>query len=320
MVRFSDKPRHQLFLEPEGRRTLEYYLNGLSMSMPERLQRDIVQSVPGLEHAEIMRPAYAIEYDFIPPTQIFPNLETKLVRGLFFAGQINGTTGYEEAAAQGLVAGINAVLRIRNEDPFILDRASAYIGVLIDDLVTKGTEEPYRMFTSLAEYRLVLRQDNADRRLMRYGHENGLIGERQWRKLQMKEAAIAATLDYLANARRNGRSLKELLRRPEMDMQGLARLDPRLASLAADPGVAAKRQAETTIDEPTLRKAMRAFRTKLKATQLDEDSRLGVGPLSSDKGKVDAIEPPRDFPPAVWAELVRRGELKKARGGFLQLA
>jgi len=245
IVRFPDKQQHQLFLEPEGRNTLEVYCNGLFTSLPRDVQELMVHSVRGLERAQITRYGYAVEYDFVPPTQLRPSLETRRVEGLFHAGQINGTSGYEEAAAQGIVAGINAARKLQGREPLVLGRDEAYIGVLIDDLVTKGTEEPYRMFTSLAEYRLVLRQDNADRRLMRYGHENGLIGERQWRKLQMKEAAIAATLDYLRSARRNGRSLKELLRRPEMDMQGLARLDPRLASLAADPGV--RRQVEIEV-------------------------------------------------------------------------
>lgn len=186
IVRFHDKPRHQVFLEPEGRHTEEVYVQGLSTSLPEFIQTDIVRSVPGLEKAEMMRPGYAIEYDSIPPTQLWPTLETKKIKGLYTAGQINGTSGYEEAAAQGIMAGINAVLDIRGEEPFILDRSESYIGVLIDDLVTKGTREPYRLLTSRAEYRLLLRHDNADLRLTEKGYALGLISDERYKKFQMK--------------------------------------------------------------------------------------------------------------------------------------
>ena len=214
VVKFADRDRHQLFLEPEGIRTLEYYLNGLSMSLPEELQHRIVHSVPGLEEAQILRPAYAIEYDFVPPTQIYPHLETKRVENLFFAGQINGTTGYEEAAAQGLMAGINAALRIRGEEPFVLDRSTAYIGVLIDDLVTKGTDEPYRIFTSRAEYRLLLREDNADSRLVEHGRRFGLVSDPVYARFQLKKRQVEEELERIGRVRiRPTEKVQELLRR-----------------------------------------------------------------------------------------------------------
>ena len=201
VVRFSDKDKHQLFLEPEGRYTQEIYVNGLSMSLPEDIQLRVLNSVIGLEKAEMMRPAYAIEYDFAPPLQIKPSLETKLIENLFFAGQINGTSGYEEAGAQGIMAGINAVLKIRGEEPFILERSQAYIGVLIDDLVTKGTNEPYRMFTSQAEHRLLLREDNADLRLMDFGRKFGLISDDLYNKLEKKRRQIEQEHERLKTTR-----------------------------------------------------------------------------------------------------------------------
>lgn len=197
IVRFKDKERHQLFLEPEGLESDLIYLNGFSSSLPAEIQFEALRKLKGLENAEMVRPGYAIEYDFFPPYQIDLTLETKLIKGLYFAGQINGTSGYEEAAAQGLVAGINAALKIKEKPEFILKRSESYIGVLIDDLVGKSTEEPYRMFTSRAEYRLVLRQDNADRRLMKYGFEFGLISKEMYDELKERELLIAVSQEYI---------------------------------------------------------------------------------------------------------------------------
>ncbi len=199
--RFADKERHQIFLEPEGRNTTEYYVNGFSTSLPEEIQLAGIRTISGLENVKVTRLGYAVEYDYFAPTQINPNMETKLIENLFFAGQINGTTGYEEAACQGFMAGINAVLKIRGEEPFVLDRSEAYVGVLIDDLVTKGTIEPYRMFTSRAEHRLILRQDNADLRLMEYGYRYGLIGSDDYTKMNLKKTRIQKSLEELKGIR-----------------------------------------------------------------------------------------------------------------------
>jgi tRNA uridine 5-carboxymethylaminomethyl modification enzyme len=201
VVKFSDKERHQVFLEPEGLQTKEYYANGISTSLPYDVQLRLVRSIKGLEDAEIMRPGYAIEYDFVYPTQLKHTLETKLIEGLFLAGQINGTSGYEEAAGQGLIAGINAALKLLGREPLILRRDEAYIGVLIDDLVTKGTQEPYRMFTSRAEYRLLLRHDNADMRLTEKGYRIGLVKEEQYERFLKKKEAIEKELKRLRSTR-----------------------------------------------------------------------------------------------------------------------
>ncbi|MBI4352480.1 MAG: tRNA uridine-5-carboxymethylaminomethyl(34) synthesis enzyme MnmG [Candidatus Omnitrophica bacterium] len=221
VMRFADKERHQIFLEPEGRTTQEIYVNGLSTSFPQDVQIEIIKSIEGIEKAEVMRFGYAVEYDFCPPTQLKPTLETKRIENLFLAGQINGTSGYEEAACQGLVAGINVVLKIRGGKPFILNRSEAYIGVLIDDLVTNGTEEPYRMFTSRAEHRLLLRQDNADKRLLRYGYEFGLISEEQHKKFVRKQEQIEEWIAKVKRARYQQVPMDQYLRRSDVTIQNV---------------------------------------------------------------------------------------------------
>ncbi len=229
IVRFADRESHQIFLEPEGRNTLEYYCNGISTSLPRDVQDAIIPLIPGLENAEIMRYGYAVEYDYAPPTQLHPSLETKQVGGLFFAGQINGTTGYEEAAAQGLIAGINASLSVRGEPPFVIDRSQAYIGVLIDDLVTRGVDEPYRMFTSRAEYRLMLRHDNADLRLTESGRRLGLVDDVRWVRFEAHRDGIDALRQRLNSTRVDGDLLYQILRRPESTWEHLLAQSPELA-------------------------------------------------------------------------------------------
>jgi tRNA uridine 5-carboxymethylaminomethyl modification enzyme len=255
VVRFPDKPRHQIFLEPMGLGTTEIYPNGVPTSLPVDVQHKMLRSIEGLEDVEIVRPGYAIEYDYVNPVQLRPNLESKNIRGLFLAGQINGTSGYEEAAGQGIMAGINAVRNVRGEPAIIIGRAQAYIGVMIDDLVTKGTQEPYRMFTSRAEYRLLLREDNADLRLRELGHQVGLVSDGLYEKCRKKRRAIEGLLALLSDVRLNPRpdvnrtleqlglppihqpaTLMDLLKRPGTDLKEVGELDSRLLAFAKDVG------------------------------------------------------------------------------------
>ncbi len=234
IVRFADKDRHQLFLEPEGRRTHEVYVNGLSTSLPREVQDEMIRMIPGLNRAEIVRYGYAIEYDYAPPDQLKPSLETKRVAGLYFAGQVNGTTGYEEAGGQGLLAGANAVLGLRGKEPLVLGREEAYLGVMIDDLVTRGVAEPYRMFTSRAEYRLSLRGDNADRRLTPCGNSLGLVGPQRWQRFQKKLAEIARMEQLIEHNRSDGMSLAQMLRRTEIRWSDLVARLPELGDVSSE--------------------------------------------------------------------------------------
>lgn len=311
IVRFADKPKHQIFLEPEGRNTLEYYVQGLSTSMPEEVQLHILRSIPGLENVEMMRAGYAIEYDAMVPTQLWPSLETKLVPGLFTAGQINGTSGYEEAAGQGLMAGINAARKVQNKEPVILDRSQAYIGVLIDDLVTKGTQEPYRLLTSRAEYRLLLRHDNADLRLTDLGAEIGLISDDRYQSFLQKKALVEQELERLRLTKvrpephvqsvlqqigtvllNNAVDLLSLLRRPEVKYSHIEQFSPSSLELDADM----KEQVEIQVKysgyiEKQLQQVERLKKMEHKKIPDDIDYSIIHGIATEAKQKLSDIRP-----------------------------
>jgi len=306
VVRFADKTQHQLFLEPEGWATHEVYVNGISTSLPRDVQDKIIRMVPGLEQAEIMRYGYAVEYDFSPPHQLFASLESKPMAGLYLAGQINGTTGYEEAGAQGLIAGANAARAVAGREPIVLSREQAYIGVLIDDLVTCGVDEPYRMFTSRAEYRLLLRQDNADRRLTPLARDAGLVSAERWDKLVEKNAAIDRALELLRGNRAGEVTLEKYLRRPEVTWEELIQRLPALAEFNADvaeqvvfdvkySGYVARQQAEIDRQRRLAEKRIPASFDYQKLTQMRHEAREKldrVRPASLDQAsRISGITP-----------------------------
>ncbi|MEW6068809.1 MAG: tRNA uridine-5-carboxymethylaminomethyl(34) synthesis enzyme MnmG [Nitrospirota bacterium] len=329
VVRFSERERHQVFLEPEGLETKEYYANGIPTSLPYDVQVKFVRTIPGLEQAEIMRPGYAIEYDFVFPTQLNYALETKIIDGLFLAGQINGTSGYEEAAAQGLMAGINAALKVQGKEPLILKRHEAYIGILIDDLITKGTNEPYRMFTSRAEYRLLLRHDNADLRLMDKGYEIGLIDKDVYQRFIEKRRLIEDEMQRIKTTRvkldrTKSESLEQILKRPEITYKFIDEILPSDKPLSPD----IKRQVEIQVKYNGYILQQMAMVERLKKVEgkkipQDFDYALVSGLSREVFGKLQEVRPatlgqasriPGITPAAISLLMVAIERLKRQRG------